>query len=252
MAKKIILSDKRKQALKNNFGSIEPRNKSEQQYLNKIKAGKARAAKGIKDNSGKYISNTLQQEVIKGLAASKGVSSRTEKNKSKRIEVIKQEAKITDKELKKFYEINRESYDRIIKTGSLKEVTRNSDQIENDINNYKGKIYINRNGQKIKVSKSEAIQEVVKFKQYLASHFSTVEIVITPELTFDGRMILPIADAKKLYKDMKEKLGVNNMDDMSDAIADMDGPELNELLSEIFEDEGYDEGDIVVITSPKK
>lgn len=57
MSKKIIISDKRKAFIKAKFNKIKPETlkQEERKYYNKVKAGKTRSSKALKDSSGKFI-----------------------------------------------------------------------------------------------------------------------------------------------------------------------------------------------------
>lgn len=247
MKNKKQLSDKRKDQLRNKYGEIKPRNKEEQQYLNKIKAGKQRAKNSLRDNSGKYITRQLKEQVVKNLAAAKGVSSRTEKNKQKQIDEIFREANITPKELKTFFELNRDTYEKMVTTGSTKDVFRHYDQLKKDIADYKGKIYgKDKDGNIQPLSKEQAGKMIDLVNNYFKNNFKIVDWAIKPELTFNGKMILTIPDYKLLMKKMKEETGTETNAEANEAVEENE--EATELLNNLLE-ELYDEGEVLVYVS---
>lgn len=247
MGKKINLSDNKKAAIKANYDTYKPRNKQEQQYYNKIKAGKARAANSIKDNSGKYITKILKKEVIKTLAAQKGVNTRTEKNKARKIEEVIKEAQISDKELKRYYEYNRDEFQKMIENKGLQGAHRNYNQLSGDLDEYKGKIFLQQGDEIKKVNKSQANFALDEFKQFLSTEFTAVDFSISPELKFDGRMIINLPDPEQ----MKERiLELSEWDEWDEFINEVEPGGLAALLQKYFEEE-FD-GEIVVYVSPPK
>lgn len=85
MAKKIQLSNRTRQRIKDNFAKIKPASlkKNELAYYNKIKAGKARAATAFKDSSGKYYPKQFVKEQIIDVAKEMGISPRAVYNNFK-------------------------------------------------------------------------------------------------------------------------------------------------------------------------
>lgn len=234
---KLNISEQRKAQIKANYKSIEPRTKDEALYIKKIEAGKARAANAIKDDSGRYVTRVFKEQLIKDLAATKGIDTRTEKGRDKSIDQILSEAKISEREQKRFFDVNREQYNEMIRTQSIQKTNRNSNQLENDLSEYSGRIIVNGE----RMTSSEAKKELLEFRQYLQTRINCVDFYMKPELSFKGEMKIDIPNAKQLIKDLKEYFGVSTIEELEE----FEGADLNEALEDLLDDS------ITIITSGK-
>lgn len=246
MEKKKIIPDKRKQLIKDNYKTFKPRNKTESNYLSKVKGGKARAANAIKDDSGKYVTKIFKDELTRILAAQKGVASRDIKNNTRKIEQVIKEAQITNKELKNFYEFGREEFTKMIKTGTKKGTARNSNQMEDDIDSYKGKISLVSKGKKERSNAAEASYKLDEFKQFLSTNFNAANFSLHPTYSFDGEMIIDVPSPEKIIEYLVEKSGAETFEEF----LELDYSDQVEMLEDYFNEE-YD-GEIVIFSSPPK
>lgn len=198
----------------------------------KVAAGKARAAGAIKDKTGKYVSNIFFNEVAKTVLATKKVNtSKIESDQTREINQLLKDAKVSKKEIADFYNKHQYVFENLMQKGTLKGTQLFADKLKKKIENYKGKILINKgNGKTVEVSKTESLYQLAKFQQYLSDNINVVAFSIKPTLTVDGKMILQIPDAKKLVKDLKEYFGAKNIDELSD----FSGTEITEAIQDIL------------------
>jgi hypothetical protein len=197
----------------------------------------------LRDEKGRFVTKIFQEQVTRALAAQKGFDNFEgdgKRRKQKNVENVKKEAKISPKELFVFYKENEEIFLDMLHNSSLKELPKNSNQLERDITNYKGEIILNGET----VSNSEAKLSLLKFKQLLSSEINVVDFTIKPEILFDGKMIINIPDANKILSELMEYFGVKNVDELGE----FSGAELTEALSEILDAEFGDE-EIVIYAS---
>jgi hypothetical protein len=185
-------SDKRKEYLKQNFAKVKPETLSQvdRNYYNKIKAGKARAKNAIRIE-GKYLSGEIIDTIAK-VAHSKGM-------------------KIQD-----YINANKEAIINLIEVGYT-HVSKDIDKAIEIVNNLKRKtVEVDTGNGIVKMTKSEAINEMSAFQQHVKS---TTHIVM-------------IATDVKSFK--KNKIRVT----IPEGYEDYTGDELTEFLDD-FEDIFY-------------
>lgn len=173
----------------------------------KVKAGKVRASLSLRDNKGRFTTNIFKREVIKSILSRKIDVSKDQSNKDRqRIDQIIKEAKITQAELNREYKKNIEMFSSMLSDRYAETTFRNSNDIENDIENYKGKFQILRNGEKINVTKVEMKHEFKKLKQFFSTSLNAADFSQRVKLTFDGKMIISIPDIKELRKKYRDEI----------------------------------------------
>jgi hypothetical protein len=212
----------------------------------KVKAGKQRSSTGIRDKNGRYVSKIFTNEVKKTILATKKIDvSKINPDQTEKIDKLLKEAKVSAKEIKRFYEKNQFIFEDLLEKGKLKGTSKNSTQIENTIENYKGKIFIN-DGKNIKeYSKSDAKLLLVSFKSFLSDNINVVDFTLKPTLTLDGTLTINIPDSKKLLKDIKTYFGVTNKADLED----FTGAEIMEALEDILNGYYGEESDLIIYAS---
>lgn len=222
--------------------------KTEAKKVDKVKseAGKKRASTGIRNERGQYVSKIFSNEIKKTLLATKRVDvSKVNSDQSAKIDELLKGAKVTPLQVKKFYEKNKEIFEDLRTFGKLKGTSKNSNQIEKAINDYKGEILIN-DGTKVKtVNKSEAKLLLTKFKSFLSSNINVVDFTLNPMFDIDGKMTLNLPDPKKLLKDLKTYFGVTTTEELDE----FSGPEIMEALETILSDMYGEETDLTIYAS---
>jgi hypothetical protein len=197
----------------------------------------------LRDEKGRFVTKIFQEQVTRALAAQKGIDNfegEGKKRKQKKVTDVKKEAHITPRELHLFYKENEEIFLDMLHNSSLRELPKNSNQLERDISNYKGDIILNGN----EVSNSEAKLALLKFKQLLSSEINVVDFTIKPEIMFDGKLILNIPDADELLNNLKEYFGVNHVDELDQ----FTGAEITEAIADLLA-EHYPDEEIVIYAS---
>jgi hypothetical protein len=197
----------------------------------------------LRDEKGRFVTKIFQEQVTRALAAQKGFDNfegEGKKRKQKKVSEVKKEANITPKELHLFYKHNEDIFLDMLHNSSLKELPKNSNQLERDISNYKGEIILNGS----EVSNSEAKLALIKFKQLLSNEINVVDFTIKPEILFDGKMIINIPDADKLLADLLEYFGIKHLSQLEDFTP----AEITQAMSDIL-DEEYGEEEIVIYAS---
>lgn len=193
----------------------------------KVAAGKARAASAIRDSKGHYVSPILYNEITKVVLAVKGQDvSKISADQSKKIAAVMSEAKVSAKQIKEFYESNRQVFKDMIDNGEVTGTPKNSNQIEKAINEYKGHIEVG--GKEMTAAKAK--YELMKFKQFLSVNLNVVDFTIKPQLSFDGKMKIDIPNAKELISDLLEYFGVDNVEGLDD----IDGAEITKAIAELL------------------
>jgi hypothetical protein len=211
----------------------------------KVKAGKVRQATGIKDSSGRFVSKIFTNEIKKTLLATKKVDvSKIKSDQSETIDKLLKDAKVTPKQIKSFYEKNKQIFEDLNTFGNLKGTSKNSNQIEKAIDKYKGKILINDGTGFKEVTKTEAKFQFANFKQLLSSNINVVEFYVKPTLSINGTMKINLPEPKEFRKKIKKYFEITNLKDLDNFTAE----EISEAIKEILE-EMFDEPDIVVIIS---
>jgi len=212
----------------------------------KSEGGKKRASTGIRNERGQYVSKIFANEIKKTLLATKRVDvSKVNADQSTKIDSLLKDAKVTPLQVKKFYEKNKEIFEDLKTFGKLKGTSKNSNQIEKGINEYKGKVFINDGGKVKEVSKSEAKLQLIKFKSFLSSNINVVDFTLKPTFDIDGKMTLNLPDPKKLLKDLKTYFGVTTNDELEE----FSGVEIMEALEQILSDMYGEESDLTIYAS---
>lgn len=200
----------------------------------------------LRDERGRFVSKLFSEQVTRALAAQKGVENFTGEGKgqrTKKLSEVKKEAHITPRELFTFYDTNKPVFLEMLRTGTVKGMSRNSNQIEKDLSNYKGKVFVNGK----EVSATEAKLDVLKFKQFLSNTINVVDFTVKPKLSFSGEMFLDIPNPAKITRDLMRYFDVDSVDNLNE----FTGAEITEALGEILEgdDYGIDEEDLVIYAS---
>jgi hypothetical protein len=204
-----------------------------------MKKQSAKVTVRLRDEKGRFTTNKFRDEVIKGLAASKGVSSFVKQKKrsvEKDAEQIIKEAKITNKELKYYYNVNKETFITRLRSGYDQDLDRNYNQLNKDIENYKGKIFLNGK----EVSKHQMKYQIEKFKQLLSTEINVVDFTVRPKYYFDGKIEIDLPNADKVLKELMKYFDVKKAEDLDE----FTGEEITQALKEIL-----DNDDIVIYAS---
>lgn len=209
-------------------------------------AGKKRASTGIRNERGQYVSKIFANEVKKTLLATKRVDvSKVNADQSTKIDSLLKDAKVTPAQVKRFYEQNKEIFEDLKTFGKLKGTSKNSNQIEKGIDEYKGKIFINDGGKVKEVTKSEAKLKLIKFKSFLSSNINVVDFTLKPTFDIDGKMTLNLPEPKKLLQDLKTFFGVKTTEELEE----FSGVEIMEALEEILSEMYGEESDLTIYAS---
>lgn len=212
----------------------------------KVLAGKIRQQQAIRDKSGKFANPILVNEIKKTLLATKKVDvSKINADQTAKIDQLLKDAKVKPEEVKKFYEQNKKVFDDLQTFGKLKGTSKNSNQIEKAITDYKGKIFINNGKEIIEVTKSEAKLKLISFKSFLSNNINVVDFTIKPTLSIDGTLTFNLPDEKQLLKDLKKFFGVRTVGQLEQ----FTGAEITEALEEILNDTYDEESDIIIYAS---
>jgi len=150
MANKIQLSQRTKDAIKGNFDSVpfEKLNKEEKRYYNLVKAGKARAATGLKIK-GKYLPVWLADKFQK-VAERRGMTT------------------------KEYIEKNKNEVERFAETGFMISAPKRHDVVI-EVLEQKKSVFVDTGNGIVRVSNFEAIQMIMQLAQHC---FSTSNIVL--------------------------------------------------------------------------
>ena len=212
----------------------------------KVEAGKIRQQQAIRDKSGKFANPILVNEIKKTLLATKKVDvSKINADQSAKINELLKDAKVKPEEVKKFYEQNKKVFDDLQTFGKLKGTSKNSNQIEKSISQYKGKIFINNGKEIIEVTKSEAKLKLISFKSFLSNNINVVDFTIKPTLSIDGTLTINLPDEKKLLKDLKKYFGVTKTEELEE----FTGEEISEALADLLSEMYNGEEDLIIYAS---
>ena len=213
----------------------------------KVAAGKARAATAIKNEKGQYVSKIFTNEIKKTLLASKKIDvSKIAPDQTSKIDDLLKEAKLTQKEVKKFYDKNKPIFDDLLTFGKLKGTSKNSNQIGKVIDQYKGKFFLDRGNGKIKeVSAAQMKYELTRFKNALSSNLNLVDFSLNPTFSIDGNITLKIPNTKKFFNDLKTYFGVKTIEELED----FDGAEIMEAAENILKGYYNNEPDLTLYIS---
>lgn len=194
----------------------------------------------IRDGKGRFVSTLFTQLVKLQLADKKGIPVKEEyKTKSGKIKERKipfdrvmEEAKITDSELKEFFEGYKKTFHKMYEKGSL-QLFKNSGSLESALDGFGGKVVLN--GEKVKADK--VLLVVSEFKQWLSSSLNSADFDIVITQSFDGNTLtFDIPDTDKLEKDLCGYLGAENIDEVFDEFT---ANEIIDAINEILASQGY-------------
>lgn len=212
----------------------------------KVKAGKVRQSTGIKDSKGRFVSQIFTNEVKRFILASKKFDvANINADQTEKFNQLLKEAKITPKDLKKYYEKNKEIFEDLKLFGKLKGTSKNSNQIDKAIDNYKGKILINDGSGPKQVTKEEAKYLFAHFKQILKSNINVVEFYVRPIFTTDGTITINLPEPKKFKQLLKKKFGLKNLKELES----IESADISIAIKEILEELYGEESDIFIIIS---
>ena len=237
MAAKKTVTEKRKIFLKANHATINPDKlkPAERNIYNKRKAGLVRQENAIKTPTGKFASKFLENEILRNLLAAKNTGIDTTKinsDNNKKFKELAEQAGVTKKELKNFYEQNKKVFEDTIKNGTLKTTSKNADALEELLDTFKQKVFVNDGTGKTEVTAIEAKKMLKQFVQKLATHCNAADTVFFPLLTFDGDLIINIPNAKKFGDMLKAALGVEKLSD----IGEMESAGISEAIQSVLEE----------------
>lgn len=212
----------------------------------KVQAGKIRQAGAIRDKSGKFANPILVNEIKKTFLATKKIDvSKINADQTAKIDQLLKDAKIKPEQVKKFYDQNKKVFDDLQTFGKLKGTSKNSNQIEKAITDYKGKIFINNGKKVIEVSKSEAKLKLISFKSFLSNNINVVDFTLKPTLSIDGTLTINLPNEKKLLKDLKKYFGVTKTEELEE----FTGEEISEALADILSEMYDGEEDLIIYAS---
>lgn len=183
----------------------------------KVLAGKMRQATGIKNSSGRYVSKIFINEIKKTILSTKKVDvSKIHSDQSDKINKLLKDSKISPKEVKKFYEQNKEIFEDLNTFGKLKGTSKNRNQIDKAIDKYKGKMFVNNGTELKEVLKVDLKYQLANFNQLLSSNINLVDFVLRPTFSIDGTMTINLPDIKDFRKKIKKHFGITNMKSLED------------------------------------
>jgi len=212
----------------------------------KVLAGKMRQATGIKDSSGKYVSKIFINEIKKTILSTKKVDvSKIHSDQSEKINELLKDSKISPKEVKKFYEQNKEIFEDLNTFGKLKGTSKNKNQIDKAIEKYKGKMFVNNGTETNEVSKVDLKYQLASFNQLLSSNINLVDFVLRPTFSINGTMTINLPDIKDFRKKIKNHFGITNMK----SLEDFETADIIEGLQKILKGYFGEVTDIILIIS---
>ena len=213
----------------------------------KVKAGKIRQSTGIKDSKGRFVSQIYTNEVKRFILASKRIDvSKINSDQTEKFNQLLKDAKLSARDVKNFYEKNKDIFEDLRTTGKLKGTSKNSNQIDKALDQYKGKILINDGTETKQVTKTEAKYLFAHFKQILKSNINVEEFYIRPTFnTIDGTITINLPEPKRLKQLLKKEFGIKNLKELED----FDSDDISEKLKKILKDLYGPEPDINLIIS---
>ena len=253
MAAKKIVTDKRKNYIRDNYAKIIDKGielkPHEQQYLNKVRAGKARAASGIKDSRGQYIIKNKENELARQLLAQNDFDvSKVRANNTAKIAELLAEAGLTKKDIKTFYEQQKNDLDDITDTLQITGTAFNIDRMSEELTTFAGKVFIDTGNGIEEVTALEAKILLANFKQYVYTRANVVEIKLNPVFNLEeNEMTLQIPDGKEMMEFLKKALEVDNLEQLKEA----EGEDITQAIQD-FLDSKYGDPKIVIYASSKQ
>lgn len=209
----------------------------------KVAAGKARAATAIKDKQGKYIGKFLYNEVARIALAIKGNDvTKVNADNTKEIAALMRNSGVSTKEVKELYENNPIAFEDIIERGNITGTSKNSNQTEKSIDNFKGDFYLNG----MHVNKTKMKKALLDFKQFLSVNLNVVDFTLRPVLSYAGELHYNIPDIRKLIKGVMNYFEVDNVDELSQ----FDVAEMTDAIADVLSEMGFE--NIVIYSSDKK
>jgi hypothetical protein len=198
----------------------------------KVAAGRARAEQALKDSKGRYVSSTLAGEIQRIYLARQKVNvSKVKPDNKKEITRLMKENNITAKDVAEFYSEKPDIINQMIETGTTRGTALNSGNTKKGIDQYKGKLFIDRgNGDIKQVTKAQLLLHIDRFKQFITSNMNAADFSVNPILSFDGRATYQIPRAADFSKYLKEYFDIKNLEELEDFTAD----EINEAVTEFI------------------
>ena len=212
----------------------------------KVDAGKVRQSTGIKNEKGQFVSKIFTNAIKQTILATKKIDvSKINSDQTAKIDELIKEAKITPLQIKRFYDQNKDIFTDLNTFGKLKGTSKNKNQLDKAIENYKGKIFVNNGLEKKEVSKVELKFQVAQFNQLLSSNINLVNFILKPTLSIEGTMQFNLPDVKDFRKKIKERFEITNMKQLDE----FETADVSEVLQELLKDYYGDEPDIFLIIS---
>jgi len=212
----------------------------------KVDAGKVRQATGIKNEKGQFVSKIFTNAIKKTILATKKFDvSKINADQTAKIDELIKEAKITPLQIKRYYDQNKDIFEDLNTFGKLKGTSKNKNQIDKAIDNYKGKIFVNNGLEIIEVSKVELKFQLAQFDQLLSSNINLVNYILKPTMSIEGTMQFNLPDVKDFRKKIKDRFEITNMKQLDE----FETADVSEILKELLQDYFGKETDIVLIIS---
>lgn len=132
----------------------------------KVRAGKIRAAKALRDSAGKLTSNNLA-EIVRRDAQAAGIESA--------------------EQVTRFFQQNERAYKHV---GAILTTSRDTERIKKDLKDYRGRVFLNDE----KTTKARAAKELSDFQNFVKTELDAKTFLIfsSYSLTIDGKLNLLI------------------------------------------------------------
>ena len=211
------VSIKRKVILKRDHAKLDPDKlkPAERNIYNKRKAGLIRQENAIKDDNGKFINKYYENEIARLLLAGKNVDvSKLHSDQTEKFAALLKAAGVTKKDLKDFFISNKDLFADMVKKGTLIGTSKDSADLEEIIENFKRKIFVNDGTGNKETPKIEASMLLKMFQQALATNCNAADFAIFLQFSFDGDLIINIPNVETLMKEVKTLLNVENDNDI--------------------------------------
>jgi len=211
----------------------------------KSKAGKVRGSTAIRDSKGRYVTKLFANEVKLTLLASKGIDvKKVHADNFKKIDKLIKENKVKPQEVKKYYEKRKFIFEELNEKGELKGTWKNSNQLQEAIEEYQGEIFINNGNKTKKVTKDEASLIINRFKTSVVGSINAQDFAVMPTLSLSGKMTFNIPSPTKLDKELMKYFGIEDIEELDE----FDAAEISEALTIVLEFI-YGEPDLVLYIS---
>jgi hypothetical protein len=151
----------------------------------KVKAGKIRAEKALRDSAGKLVSNVLAEQV-RADAEAAGI--------------------VGTNETLRFFQQNEIHYQNLEITETT---TRDTETVKKDVSSYKGRIFINGK----KATKAQAIKQLAEFQNFVKTELDakTFLIFLSYEIDPKGKINISIPP-RELWADVAKEIEQSGID----------------------------------------